>query len=479
MGSVAKAAPKPAAKSKPAAAKKAAPAAKKAAPKAPAAVAAKLLGKHDANHDGSVKVAKEATRNLGTTASGVSAEVDRSKLFAKADTSGDGTVTKAEMTALVKKFDADHDGKLSKAELGKFDNLVRATDKRTTIAADGTRTAAERGFFQADGKWFFRNEWGSVAPAKDMPSWPNVVHAPAGFDPSTVKNADQATPVKRGAAADAAAGADNNFGADTSAPANARKAGTTLRGEAAVFNGPGVFIDDPANFSDAQAKAAHDAGFTWIAAQGYNVDDKGNPVRREHFTAGWVQHMHDLGFKVGAWNVLGAQPQADAKAASDLINETHLDMFIADAEAAHKGDAGGDASRSKVFLDAFRATQPHIALGLSTYGAASGNNLLGSTHDPHAGPMDFQSWADAGAVFMPQVYPKDFGDVYSLDNVVAHSDRAGWDRSELKPTLGFYRGETPEFYANLKAAGTQGFSVYLGENITDPSFWARMVAQDA
>ena len=60
-----------------------------------------------------------------------------------------------------------------------------------------------------------------------------------------------------------------------------------------------------------------------------------------------------------------------------------------------------------------------------------------------------------------------------------HAKRAGWDLSRVKPTLGFHRNETPEYYADLAAAGTNGFSVYLGEHLTDASYWERMAAIDA
>jgi hypothetical protein len=190
--------------------------------------------------------------------------------------------------------------------------------------------------------------------------------------------------------------------------------------------------------------------------------------------------MKSLGFKVGIWNVLGSQPVEDARMASAQIQENGLDFFIADAEAAHKADTGGDPARSKAFTDEFRRLQPDTALAFSSYGAANAPNLLGSVTDPHAGPMDYKAWYDAGAVFMPQVYPGEFGPIYSLDNSMDHAARAGWDVSRVKPTLGFHRGETPETYlADLDKAGVNGFNVYLGENITDASYWARLNPQGA
>jgi hypothetical protein len=253
---------------------------------------------------------------------------------------------------------------------------------------------------------------------------------------------------------------------------------SALKGAAAIFDTPGIFIDQPQNFSDDQARAARAAGFTWIAMQGAQADGAGTPARRDDFTPEWVAKMKSLGFQVGVWNVLGSKPVEDARLAAARIQENDLDFFIADAEAAHKGDTGGDPANSRAFTEEFRRLQPDTALALSSYAAANAPNLLGSVTDPHAGPMDYQAWYEAGAVFMPQVYPGEFGSVYSLANTLDHADRAGWDASRVKPTLGFHRGETPETYADLAAAGTNGFSVYLGENITDSSYWQRMAAID-
>jgi hypothetical protein len=415
-----------------------------------AQIAATMLTRADANGDGTVDITSEAVQQLGATKAGTSAEVDRTALLRKIDASGDGTVTREEYERYVAKADANHDGALSARERRALADANVAAIRTFATTADGARSETERGFFQAGGAWYFRNEWGSVARAESVPANPRVVDAPDGFD-----QAAHAPTSGRGGRAAA------------------------LHGAAALFDGAGIFVDQPANFSVDQAKAARAAGFTWIAMHGADADGQGNPVRREDFTPEWVAKMQSLGFKVGTWGMLGSQPLADARTASDMVNELHLDFYVADVENAHKADTGGDPARSRQFTEEFRRLQPDLPLGMSTFAAAGAPNLLGSVNDPHAGPMDYTAWNDAGAVFMPQVYPGEYGDVYSLANTMDHARRAGWDLSRVKPTLGFYRGETPETYADLAGSGTTGFSVFLGENITDSSYWSRMVAQGA
>jgi hypothetical protein len=169
--------------------------------------------------------------------------------------------------------------------------------------------------------------------------------------------------------------------------------------------------------------------------------------------------MKSMGLKVGTWTFLGTQPEQDARIASDLLNRYDLDLYIADVEQHHKEDTYGDSNRSERFVNTFRSLQPDAPLGWSTYAAGM---LLGSTKDSEAGPMDYEAPYKAGAVLMPQVFPGEYGDIYSLDNTIAHAKRAGWDLSRVKPTFGFYRGETPEKdFANFgDRYGIDGYSLF-------------------
>lgn len=173
---------------------------------------------------------------------------------------------------------------------------------------------------------------------------------------------------------------------------------------------------------------------------------------------GWLEQWRTAGFGVIGWGYLDASsPPADiARLAVDLCRRFDLDGYIADAEAECEGTAG--RWRLRPFLDEFRAHAPRAPLAVSGMGAA---------YDPWVRELDYPAVAELADIFMPQAYPNEYGDVYSVPNCIAHADRAGLARELVVPTLGTYPGrygyDVGLYAGDLRDAGTHGFNIFLGE----------------
>ena len=177
---------------------------------------------------------------------------------------------------------------------------------------------------------------------------------------------------------------------------------------------------------------------------------------------------------VVGWGWLEGDPVAEAQLAVDLCRRYDLDGYIANAEVAYEGWAT-NAGKSRVFVQEFRRLAPRAPLAVSGLGAATA---------PWVRELDYWAWLDAGAVFMPQMYPNEFGDVYSVANCLAHADRMrdASDRPRpiprrlVVPTLGTYSSRFPysaaAYAEELAAAGTIGFNVFLGETASDDDYRA-------
>jgi hypothetical protein len=196
------------------------------------------------------------------------------------------------------------------------------------------------------------------------------------------------------------------------------------------------------------------AGFDWVA-----VDLGGADAPPPD--AGSLDRLRlASGLPVGGWSVLGEDPAADAAAAAQLVQQDNLAFYIADAEAPYGyTDSASDSperfARSQMFVDAFRAAEPNLPAGVSSY-------CRPDEHD-----LDWSAWVKAGFVFLPQAYVNDFGAKVAPAACVLGA--AKWfPLANVHPTVGSYAGVlgqvAPARYAQLLAqAHTVGFSIYPAE----------------
>jgi hypothetical protein len=189
------------------------------------------------------------------------------------------------------------------------------------------------------------------------------------------------------------------------------------------------------------------AGFGWVAVF---LGSSGAATPPE---AGWILRFEQAsGLPVGGWSVLGNSPAKDASLAAGLVKQDGLAFYIADAENPYEQMYGG-WSRSQAFVDAFRAAEPSLPAGLSSFCNANG--------------LDLRAWANAGFVFLPQAYVNDFGASVAPAECV-RSAAAVFPISDIHPTVGSYKGKLGwvkalRFSRLLAQAGTTGFSVYPAE----------------
>jgi hypothetical protein len=206
-----------------------------------------------------------------------------------------------------------------------------------------------------------------------------------------------------------------------------------------------------------------DNGFGWVAVflhEGTTED----PVVDD-----WVRRFRVAsGLPVGGWGVLRSQPRLEAQLADGLVRRYGLDFYIANAESDYEysGPSGFDGSRymrSRRFVRAFRALEPSLPAGLSSYCRAD-------MHD-----IDWEVWQKAGFVFLPQAYVNDLG-AQATPTACARGARGFFPAADVHPTIGMHPGVrsslTAAAYAPLLArAGTVGFSVYLAETRMTPDDW--------
>lgn len=175
----------------------------------------------------------------------------------------------------------------------------------------------------------------------------------------------------------------------------------------------------------------------------------------------WITTFRDAsGLPVGGWSVLRDQPVAEARAAAQLVAQTGLSFFIADAEAEYGYTLGKTTSnvryaRSRQFVAAFRAAEPSLPAAVSSY-------CRPDQHD-----LDWAAWAGGGFVFLPQAYVNDLGPHVAPALCVSAAAKF-FPRSDVHPTVGSFSGQfglvAPARNAHLLAqAGTTGFSIYPAE----------------
>ena len=172
----------------------------------------------------------------------------------------------------------------------------------------------------------------------------------------------------------------------------------------------------------------------------------------------WINRFRAAsGLPVGGWSVLGVDPAGDAFRAVQLIRADRLSFYIADAEFPYNGRS----DRSRAFVSAFRAAQPKLPAGLSSFCNATALGLA--------------AWANAGFVFLPQAYVNDFGAAVAPAACV-RAAAPYFAKANVHPTVAYYqgvRGYVPpaQFAALLAQAGTTGFSIYPAETLVNPQDW--------
>jgi hypothetical protein len=241
-----------------------------------------------------------------------------------------------------------------------------------------------------------------------------------------------------------------------SAPAADAPAVATTANTANPFTGAGVFIDNVGNFPGPVgiAETLRRNGFTWVAFHSHNGILKSYGVNPE-----WVAVMRAHGLKVGLWGWEDAHPALAAQLAAFEVRMVGADFYIADAEfdylRAHK-TAGW--YRSAIFAQTFRRYEPTLPAALTTFGAAI---------EPWVLPIDFAAWRDNGFDLLPQAYYNQFPKVDSPVQTVAHALRAKWPVERVHPVIGVYRKyPAANYIPMLRAAGTTGYSVFIGDQAT-------------
>jgi hypothetical protein len=246
--------------------------------------------------------------------------------------------------------------------------------------------------------------------------------------------------------------------ADTPADAN-------VAANAAIFNGAGVFIDNVGNLPGpiGFAEELQNAHFSWVAFHAHNGSWKSYAVNSE-----WVRVMREHGLRVGLWGWEDASPWLAAQLAAFEIRIVGADFYIADAEYDYeRARHSAGWYRSRIFATTFRQYEPTLPAAMTTFGAAD---------PPWVLPIDFAAWRDNGFDLLPQAYYNQFPRVDRPDMTVAHAQRAGWPLARVHPVIGVYRHYPAANYVPLlRAAGTTGYSVFIGDQATAADYQALSV----
>jgi hypothetical protein len=234
---------------------------------------------------------------------------------------------------------------------------------------------------------------------------------------------------------------------------------------AAIFDGAGVFIDNLGNFPGPTGLAdeLQKDHFTWVAFHSHNGSWSSYGINGD-----WVSVMRAHGLRVGLWGWEDASPWLAAQLAAFEVQVAGADFYIADAEWDYvRARHSAGWYRSRIFATTFRRYEPTLPAAMTTFGAAESPWVL---------PIDFASWRDNGFDLLPQAYYNQFPKVDRPDQTVAHAQRAGWPVARVHPVIGVYRHYPAANYVPLlQAAGTTGYSVYIGDQATTADFQALSV----
>ena len=247
--------------------------------------------------------------------------------------------------------------------------------------------------------------------------------------------------------------------------AGGARAGTVTANTANPFDGAGVFVDNLGNFPGpwALADELQAAHFTWIA---FHVH---NGVWTQYGTnPQWISVMRAHGLKIGLWGWEDSNAWLAAQLAAFQVRLSGADFYIADAEYDYEFKPhSGNWYRSRVFAQTFRQWEPNLPAAVTTFGAAT---------PPWVLPIDFAAWRDNGFDLLPQAYYNQFPKVDRPDMTVAHALRAKWPIGRVHPVIGVYRKYTAANYVPLlEAAGTTGYSVFIGDQATAADYQALSV----
>ena len=243
------------------------------------------------------------------------------------------------------------------------------------------------------------------------------------------------------------------------------QAGPVTAATSNPFDGAGVFVDDIGNFPGpwALADELQSDHFSWIAFHAHN-----GVWQQWGTNAEWVSVMRAHGLKVGLWGWEDANPWLAANLAAFQVRISGADFYIADAEWDYlraRHTAGW--YRSRIFASTFRRLEPTVPAALTTFGAAEAPWVL---------PIDFAAWRENGFDLLPQAYFNQFPKVDRPDQTVAHARRAHWPVERVHPVIGVYRHYPAARYVPLlRAAGTTGYAVFIGDQATSADFQALSV----
>jgi hypothetical protein len=242
-----------------------------------------------------------------------------------------------------------------------------------------------------------------------------------------------------------------------------------------IWDEDGVFVDAAENYSpQVHGEWAWAAGFRWVAPR---IQDGVTPANVGHLRgSGTLGLLRTRGFRIAGWHVCRENPEAEIPVLVQQVAELGLDGIIANAEYEYEYSAGSSEpdraeryGRSRRFLTAFRAALPNTPLALSTFGRAD-------RHD-----LDWPAWIQDGAHFMPQAYPNVAAELevgLCVDGAGrCLSSAVSWTPDRVHPTLNNTAegsGLVPpaKYAADLAAASVKGFSVYLGEVMTEADYAA-------
>lgn len=223
-----------------------------------------------------------------------------------------------------------------------------------------------------------------------------------------------------------------------------------------VFDGAGVFLDNPQDVPDPQTLGTwlQQAHFTWVAL---HIDDE---PTLEAITPEWISVLHAHGLKVGVWGAEGTNVESDVAVADLAVRTYGFDFYVADAENPFMNKG---MWRSAQFVQAFRELQPTIPAALVTLGAAKAPWVL---------PMNYAAWRAGNFDLLPEAYYNQYkGD--RPDLTVAHAERAGWALDAVHPVIGVYHHYPAAKYVPLlQNLGTEGFSVFLADQMTPADYTA-------
>jgi hypothetical protein len=197
------------------------------------------------------------------------------------------------------------------------------------------------------------------------------------------------------------------------------------------------------------------AGFGWVALF------LGDGPALAAPDASWIARFQAAsGMAVGGWSVLRDDPVGEAQTAAQLVGQSGLSFYIADAEAEYAYTDGADRSgerydRSQQFVSTFRALEPALPAAVSSY-------CRPDQHD-----LDWAAWSHAGFAFLPQAYVNDFGTL-AAPVACANGAAAFFPRRDVHPTIGSYPGvlgmvAPAQIATDLQSAGTIGFSIFPAE----------------